>query len=109
MKMVSGVKWTVAILLLFGLVVTMAGCGGSSSLVGKWKEDSANGINIEFYPDGTVNFNGGISKWKTENNQIIFTDFSRWAGPVGYKISGSTLTLTPRPPAYPITLKKVKK
>jgi len=107
MKMVTGTRWTVTILLLLGIVVTMAGCGGSSALVGEWRETSGNG-GITFYADGSGLFMGYQCKWKTEKNQIILSGLSDYKT-VDYRISGSTLTITPPPPAYQRIFTKVKK
>ena len=92
-KLVLGI----GILLIFGLV----GCGGASSLVGKWVPEAGQRIpssfierRMELTKDGTGIGDGLSFTWKAENGRLTFNLSIGQGYAYNYKISGSTLTLT---------------
>ena len=130
MEMISGVKETnemsnrrigkgipltiIAMLLLLGMMVTIAGCSKGSALVGKWEylEDGiSSGAYIEFLSDGTINFEGIKLEWKIEKGQLMLSAYGQTeAYATDYKISGSTLTMINFPfDGQESQFKKVKK
>jgi len=111
MKKISGVKATLAMLLLAGIIAAIAGCAKGSALAGKWEEmrnGEPSGDIMELLSDGTADFDGIEGEWKTEKDQIMF---SAWGITVTYtyKISGSTLTLIDDDDGKEEIYKKVKK
>ena len=100
MKKISGGKGTplafLAALLLLGMVVTLAGCGGGSALVGKWqvvKDGEASDETMEFFKDGTVIIEDSVKgEWKAEKGRLTITVWGM-TQTADYKISGSTLTI----------------
>ena len=98
MKKISGGKGTslafLATLLLLGIIATLVGCGGGSSLVGRWELENgpqSSVKKIEFFSDGTGNMDGTKIEWKAEKGQVMVSAFSQ-AQTESYKISGSTVT-----------------
>ena len=83
----------VTMLLLVGLIATLAGCGGKAALIGRWEEEGSGNEFLEFFRDGTVNFDGIKAEWKVEKNRLTFTVLGMMET-VDYKVSGSRLTLS---------------
>ena len=90
-------------ILVMVLVFEMAivGCGGASSLAGKWVPEEGQGRissdfperSMELLSDGTSLTDGMSWSWKAEKGRIYFT--GTWgAYAYDYKVSGSTLILT---------------
>ena len=95
-RRMNGLFTVVTMLLMAGIIVTIAGCGGSGALVGKWEETSDGEI-MEFFKNGTVNIDGEECTWKAEKGRLTIT--ISYLGmtdsvTVGYKVSGSKLTVT---------------
>jgi uncharacterized protein (TIGR02145 family) len=86
--------------LVLALALTLIGCdGGKSALIGRWKlvDGSIKYKNMELLKDGTAIVGDESSSiavnWKIENDRFYLTH-PLGAQSWGYKISGSTLTLT---------------
>jgi hypothetical protein len=79
-----------AIALALGLV--LAGCSGSSALVGKWVPESG-GSTLELLKDG-IGITGNQSfTWVAQKGRLIITQGTNVAA-WDYTVSGSILTLT---------------
>ena len=83
----------VAMLLLLGITAAITGCG-KSALIGKWEEEGKpDGETLEFFKDGTVDFDGLTVKWKVKKGRLMLS-FLDMTQIINYEISGSTLTLS---------------
>ena len=73
----------------------------NSTLIGMWENEGDGYLNfVEFFSDGTTSFEhaGNKIEWKTDKDQLIFSGTmmdDSYTETFGYKIFGSTLTLTP--------------
>jgi len=113
MKKISRVKAALAMLLLAGLVLAIAGCGAEAKLVGKWVPESGEYApsdffdNFEFSKNGTGEGEGYTITWKVEKKHLVITV---WGDVVTYdfEISGGKLTLTDEDGKKAV-YKKVKK
>jgi len=85
------------LVLVFGMIVV--GCGGASSLVGRWVPEhggeAPSGLpdNLELFKDGTGVCEGMSISWKVENGRFILTS-SLIGNAWNYKMSDNKLTLT---------------
>jgi|TergutMp193P3_1026864.scaffolds.fasta_scaffold209412_1 hypothetical protein len=90
----KAVSAIVAMLLLLGIIAAITGCGGRSALIGRWEEEGKpDGETLEFFKDGTVDFDGLTVKWKVKKGRLMLS-FLDMTQIINYEISGSTLTLS---------------
>jgi len=87
--------------LVFGLVFSLAACGGGSSLVGKWVPEEDQRVSsdfiektLELQKDGTGIGDGYSLKWTAEKGRLSLKLDMGMGIAYDYKLSGSTLTLT---------------
>jgi hypothetical protein len=87
-------KWylvgVAVVALVFGLM--MAGCSGSSALVGKWVQEDG-GFTLELLKDGIGITDNQRVTWVAQKGRLIIT-LADSAYVFGYTVSGSILTLT---------------
>jgi len=97
--MVSKKLWLGILVMILVLGVSVVGCGGASSLVGRWVpehgEKAPSGLpdNLELFKDGTGVCEGMSISWKVENGRFILTS-SLIGGAWNYKMSDKKLILT---------------
>ena len=89
---------SVMMVCLLSFVSFVACSGGTSELIGKWalepgQPTRGNIEKMELLKDGTGIVDGEGISWKVENGSFYITH-PMMAASWGYKISGSTLTLT---------------
>jgi hypothetical protein len=97
MEMVDRKNTMLMVCIVLGLGLILAGCSGSSILVGRWDlvEGSTwgNPEEMELLKNGTGIVDEMGITWKAENGRFYITH-PLMAFSSSYKVSGSTLTLT---------------
>jgi DNA/RNA endonuclease YhcR with UshA esterase domain len=88
------------LVVVFTLAISLTGCGsGKSALIGSWVPENGDHApggfpdNVEFYSDGTCNWDDEDVNYSVESGRIKFSAWGQ-AETYDYKINGSKLTLT---------------
>ena len=95
-QMIKGktVSAIISMVLLLGIIAAITGCE-RSALIGRWEEITEGPFRaavLEFFKDGTVDFDGLTVEWKEKKGRLTFSFFDKTPS-VNYYISDSTLTL----------------
>ena len=100
-----------AVVALIIIIVVVVRPSGSDALVGRWHLGGGNdflsflgsNIEVEFFPDGTVDFNFFThiesGTWSADRNYLTIRGVvAEFSGTFPYRVSGNTLTITMQTP-----------
>ena len=100
-------------ILVIGLVLVFAGCGGKAGIVGKWTDSSDNST-VEFTSDGKMLVSGPDGAGSVElgdklaGDKITLTLAGQEMGTVPYKLDGDSLTVDDPQGGAPLSLTRAK-